>query len=485
MATREAAPTSGTGAVSAWSPPSDPAKQRRNAIIIVILAFLGWMMVWTDGNLVLIMYPDVMPHVYSSFPSYLWVPMFSGMLFISFLAAWIGSLIIGPLMDRYGRRALFQITILGTAIFSGFQYFITSFWNWTGLRSVDQLLNNSEWSVGGTMVTETVSTRMRGIALAIMQSGFVAGYATAALIVYYVLPAFPANVGFRVAFLVSVFPAIVIAIARYWVRDPPRYEAIRALKRAQKANDPATIVAIEKVYPTDQLRATKFTYVQILSRDQVRKSVSLAFWSFMLAGIGIALLTFMPLYIEFFKGITYTGITGLYAIALYATIPAYLVNGFIADYIGAKYSALLFAAIEVIGIMVFISPSIHGYYPTFFSFLLFSWGLNGAFASTIRMNTESFPTRARGTGSGWVNAWYSFGFAIWPVIFGGFAIPMFAGTNFFVNYSGALNFVTLSASQWGTVFTWYAAFPMVITIIVCWLGIPYVRGRAALEEIST
>ena len=467
---------------SAWRPETDTVKLRRNAILTVALAFLGWMMVWTDGNLVLIMYPNVMPYVYAGFPSYLWVPMFSGMLFISFLAAWIGSLIVGPLMDRYGRKSLFQVTILGTALFSGFQYLITNFWNWTGLRSIDQLLNNSEWSVGGTMVTETVSKRARGIALAIMQSGFVAGYATAALIVHFVIPAFPAGQGFRYAFLISVFPAVVIAIARYWVRDPPRYEAMRALKKAKRSNDAATVEAIEQVYPADDVRAVKATYVQILSRDQVRKSLALAFWSFMLAGIGIALLTFMPLYMLFFKGVT--DYTGLYAIALYATIPAYLVNGFVANYIGAKYSAILFAIVEVIGIFIFIQPSVTGFNTTFFSFLLFSWGLNGAFASTIRMNTESFPTRARGTGSAWVNAWYSFGFAIWPAIFGGFAIPMFAGTSFFASYSGALNFITLSASQWASVLTWYAAVPMIVTIIVCLVGIPYVSGRAELEEIS-
>jgi MFS family permease len=100
------------------------------------------------------------------------------------------------------------------------------------------------------------------------------------------------------------------------------------------------------------------------------------------------------------------------------------------------------------------------------------------------MNTESFPTRARGTGSAWVNAWYSFGFAIWPVIFGGFAIPMFTGTTFLVEYTGALSFVTLSASQWASVFVWYAAVPMIATILVCLLAIPYVSGRKSLEEIS-
>lgn len=478
------AAASAAGTISKWQPETDPVKIRNHAILVVALAFLGWMMVWTDGNLVLIMYPQVMPNVYSAFPSYLWVPMFAGMLFISFLFAWIGSLIIGPLMDRYGRRALFQVTILGTAIFSGFQYFITSFWNWTGLRSVDQLLNNSEWSVGGTMVTETVSARTRGVALAIMQSGFVAGYATASLMDHFIIPAFPADQGFRIAFLVSAFPAIVIAIARHWVRDPPRYEAMRALKKAHRENDTATIAAIEAVYPADKERAVRATYVQILSRDQVRASISLAFWSFMLAGIGIALLTFMPLYIEFFKGISYNDATGLYAIALYATIPAYLINGYIADHIGAKYSAILFGVIEVIGIMVFIQPSITGYSLDFWSFLLFSWGLNGAFASTIRMNTETFPTRARGTGSAWVNAWYSFGFAIWPVIFGGFALPMFSGTSFFVTYNGALSFTPPTASQWASVLTWYGAVPMIVTILICLIAIPHVKGRMELEHIS-
>ncbi len=461
-------------------PETNPARQRRRAIVVVFLAFLGWMMVWTDGNLVLIMYPNVMPTIYAGFPSYLWVSMFAGMLFISFVAAWVGSLIIGPLMDRYGRRALFQITILGTAVFSGFQALITSFWNWTGLRSVDQLLNNSEWSVGGTMVTETVSARTRGIALAIMQSGFVAGYATASLITHFVVPAY----GFRIAFVISVFPALVIAIARYWVRDPPRFEAIRALRRAEREHDTATIQAIEAVYPADETKVMKATYVQILSRDLVRPSIALAFWSFMLAGIGIALLTFMPLYMAFFKGISYNDATGLYAIALYATIPAYLLNAWVADHIGAKYSAILFAVIEVIGIFIFVQPSVTGYDMTFFSFLLFSYGLNGAFASTIRMNTETFPTRARGTGSAWVNAWYSFGFAVWPAVFGGFAIPVFSGTTFLVNYSGAFNFIAPSASQWASVLMWYGAAPMIVTILICLVGIPYVKGRAELEEIA-
>jgi len=74
-----------------------------------------------------------------------------------------------------------------------------------------------EWATGAALVAETWRAEHRAKALGLMQSGFAAGYAVAALIAELVMPRF----GWRVVFFVGVFPALLTLWIRRHVDESP------------------------------------------------------------------------------------------------------------------------------------------------------------------------------------------------------------------------------------------------------------------------
>ncbi len=74
-----------------------------------------------------------------------------------------------------------------------------------------------EWATGAALVAETWRAEHRAKALGLMQSGFAAGYAVAALIAELVMPRF----GWRVVFFVGIFPALLTLWIRRHVDESP------------------------------------------------------------------------------------------------------------------------------------------------------------------------------------------------------------------------------------------------------------------------
>ena len=101
---------------------------RRYLIFVAVVIYLGWGLINTDGNLILVLSPQINSALGLSLTQYGYI------VSAGFFASFILSLFLGPLADRKGRRFVLQFTMLGTAIFSVFQYFINSFASWFGIR---------------------------------------------------------------------------------------------------------------------------------------------------------------------------------------------------------------------------------------------------------------------------------------------------------------------------------------------------------------
>jgi len=141
----------------------------KEVIFIAAVIYFGWGLINTDDNLVLMLGTPIMQALH------LTVQQYSYVLSAGFATSFVMSLILGPLGDRLGRRFLLQLTLLGTAVFSMLQYFINGFGSWLLIRMGAEAFTGSEWGAGSTYLTETIGKRLRGLALSIMQSGWVFG----------------------------------------------------------------------------------------------------------------------------------------------------------------------------------------------------------------------------------------------------------------------------------------------------------------------
>jgi len=373
---------------------------------LVVVAFFGWTFLWFEFHLVSVLAPVILPALHLSYPA------FGSIISISFGVSVIFSLIAGPLIDRYGRKTLFQLTMLGTALFSGLQYFITGFGSWAAIRSLVQMFTFSEQGVAATLLTESVPAKRRGALIGIVQAGFPAGLAIAGLVGAFVLPA----VGWRATFLLSMVPALIVVAIRIWVREPERFVQLRALRQALQREDRAQVAAILAKYPVALEKAQSAPYAQLFAPDLRRTTWVLAIWSFVNAGIGIAALSFLPTYLHVAKHLSVSLSSLIVTVVGFWAVVGYVSAGFLGDRYGRREISIWYAAVGVVGLALALGTgSLAG---VIVGLLVWGFGNNGMFSCLTALLAEAFPTRVRGTGSAFIEAAFGIGAAAFPILFG-------------------------------------------------------------------
>lgn len=459
--------------------PNDPNGEARQAreekvvystgyiAFLVAVIYLGWGLLNMDSNLILILSNPILKSLNLTLQQYSYI------VSAGFAASFVMSLFLGPLGDRFGRKFILQLTLLGTAFFSGLQYFIRGFWDWLGLRVAAGAFTGAEWGAGATALVETVSKRFRGLFLSIMQSGWVFGYGLASAVALYTIPTFGEAYGWRVAFLFAFIPALIVLILRFWLKDPDRFVHVKEVERAKKAGDREALNRLLQRYKVDVEKVGMPSYRQLFASDLIRTTVVLAFWNFITTGIAITTNAFLPTYFESY--LPFSTVTTMLAIVGFAGIIGYILNGILNDAIGAKYSIIVFASAEVLGLILmfyFTTPTtnlatLYAYYTLFF------FGENGQFAGLIRLNTESFPTRVRATGAVWGGAFWSLGQAVWPLIFGQ-ALSAF----------GVFTVSGIVRANFNKAWLYVEIIPEIIALIIFAIVMKNIKPKKELEEIA-
>ena len=141
---------------------------------------------------------------------------------IFLLGSTIGGLAAGSLADRYGRRPLLIATILLYSLFSGLTYFATELWHIAVLRFLVAMGVGGEWAVAASLVAEVFPTRARAYASGIFHASSVLGIWMATL------AGIAVGQNWRYAYLIGIFPALLILWVRARVREPEKWQATAA-----------------------------------------------------------------------------------------------------------------------------------------------------------------------------------------------------------------------------------------------------------------
>ncbi len=438
--------------VLAGNKPLESKKIPWYAVYIVILAMFGWMLVNMDSAF----YVYSIPALMSTF--HLTIVNIGTISLVAYTGVFIGLYIWGPILDYFGRKTVFQLTIAFVAIFSLLSAISWSALAFTGFRFGMGAGNGGEWPAGGTMITETVGKKFRGLAMGIMQGGFQIGYLIAAVISVALIPVY----GFRSVFFVGVIPAILIVFARLKVKETSRYQKLKELRKAVKENDKVTIERLKDIARPEQVK--KFTYGQLFGRDLRRRTTGLMIWSI---GSGLSnsmVVLFMETYFMN-SGFSYVTSALMYGIITGLSYFGYLSAGWISDYIGRRETLALYTILSALLFYLAIFP-LKSLLTGIVSAGFVLWVLadafwSGSYASIIAATTESYPTRARGTGSGLVlgTAWLSFAVA------------------------SQLSSITIADYGYISAWLWWAIVPLVVASFGIFV-MKRVPPRKDLEEIG-
>jgi putative MFS transporter len=333
-----------------------------------------------------------------------------------FLGMFAGALVAGLLADRFGRKPLFQCTLVIYSIATGLCALAGSLGTLLGLRFLVGLGLGGELPVASTLVSEFSPTRRRGLMIVLLESFWAYGWVLAALIGYLLIPRF----GWRIAFLIGAVPALYVLILRRSIPESPRFleakgrsaEAESVMRQVEEQSTQEGVVAVAGTATT--ALAVGGTWGELFSKPFRRRTIMLWLIWFGIVFSYYGIFSWLPSLLR----VTYPLVTTFQytLIITLAQIPGYFSAAWLVERWGRKATLAVYLVLCAVGAYFFRTSTsvaailIWGCVISFFN--LGAWGV------LYTYTPELYPTRVRSSGAGSATAFGRIGGIIGPYIVG-------------------------------------------------------------------
>jgi len=338
----------------------------------------------------------------------------------------LGSLVSGVIVDRFGRRKIFAYDMLFAAAISVAQFFVTDAWQLLILRFALGMVLGFDYVVSKALLTELSPIRFRGRLLSIMAIAWAAGYAFSYIVGFFLRDLGPD--AWRFMLIVSAVPATLIFVFRLGVPESPlwlirkgRAEEAERIVRAKLGEGivlPATVSQVVK---------TGGEWAELFSKKW-RKNTAIGgiFYACQVIPY-FALGTFLPKIFEALH-VTDKYLGGL-AYNIFLLLGA-VIGTIIVDRI-LRRSFLIGTFLVGAGVLAVLAAGMLGSTGVIVAFALFALILSAAANLEFIYPPELFPTHLRGTGVGFAVATSRFGSAastfLLPIVVQNFGIQAALG----------------------------------------------------------
>ncbi len=136
---------------------------------------------------------------------------------IALATSGLGGIVFGGLADRFGRKRVMGWTILIYSLATGLCGMATGLVSLAVFRAIAGLGVGGEWATGHALMAEIFPKEKRGRAAALLQAGEPVGVALAVVVGLTVAPV----LGWRVVFLLSAAPALLVLVVRRHANESP------------------------------------------------------------------------------------------------------------------------------------------------------------------------------------------------------------------------------------------------------------------------
>ena len=388
---------------------------RRYLLYLLVMAFAGWALASYDFNLLVVALPTISKDLGLSQTQV-------GLLaFLVYGAMMMLSLVVGYSMDKFGRKVMWQVALIGAAIFTGLTYFVQSFIALVVVRALASGLANSELAISITLVNEQLPAKRRGFLYAIVQGGWPVGVLLASGIFLGLNGGL--GLDWHVIFLFGVVPLLMVIVGRRWIRPSERFENLQEIREAKEEGDSERVDELLEEYEVDTDEVDEVTTKQIFAeggwvRSQLTKTSIV--WLLYSSGF-VATNTFIVVWLTKFRDFSTGEATALLLVASGIGFFFYVVGGVLGERFG-RQPVLIGSAIATTLLTV-------GFYFATATWLIWAFyivlyqAINGTWSGTgYAYWAESFPTRVRGTAVGWLGAMFTGGLIIgslvWTVLIG-------------------------------------------------------------------
>ncbi len=330
----------------------------------------------------------------------------------------VGAAVAGMVSDRLGRRTVVTYTLILFGIASALSAFSPNFHFLLLFRFLTGLGLGGELPAASTLVSEYSPAKIRGRMVVYLESFWAWGWIIAALIAYLLIPVY----GWRTGFLLGGLPALYAAYIRRGIPESPRYlEQKGQLKQADdivsKMEQQAGISSGEVPVANSAGGAggRKVLLSELWSKTYIRRTVVLwvlwlginfGYYGFvlwtptLLVGKGLSLV----------KGFEFT------LIMCIAQLPGYYSSAYLIERIGRKAVLVIYLA-GTAGAAYLFGHGQSENAVLVSGCLLYFFSL-GAWGAVYAYTPEVYPTRVRGSGTGWAAAVGRIGAILAPYIVG-------------------------------------------------------------------
>ncbi|MDF2875935.1 MAG: naiP [Sporomusa sp.] len=427
---------------------------------LLVLTGLGWLFDAMDTGIIAFVLPIL---------SQQWGLSATQMGFIGsigLLGLAVGAVVAGSAADRFGRKAVFAVTLVIYSIATGLCGLA---WNYESLLVFRFLVGfglGGELPVAATLMAEYSPPASRGRFIVLLESFWALGWLAAALISYLIIPRF----GWQMAFFIGALPALYVFFIRMGVPESIRY----LINKGRQAEAVEIVAKIEQSAgiqpPITQLTETidsavqnpagrKLAFKELWTDQFAKRTIILWLIWFGIVYSYYGIFTWLPsLMVK--QGHSVIKTFEYVLIMTLAQLPGYFSAAYLIDRIGRRATLAMYLALSAASAYFFGQGGsaeivlVWGSLMSFFN--LGAWGV------VYTYTPELYPTRIRAFGSGWAAAVGRFGGILAPTVVG---------------------YLITGPQGFAQVFTMFTGVMLVVAVAV-WLFGEETKGKA-LDEISS
>ncbi len=310
----------------------------------------------------------------------------------------LGAAISGRLADRYGRKAIFQITLIVFSIGTLLSAAAPTYETLLLARVLAGIGLGGELPVVATLVSEFSPRASRGRMIVLLESFWAYGTIAAGLIAVFAVPQF----GWRGAFLVGALPALYIAYLRRALPESPRYLASRGLmneadavvRTVEREGGAALITVARPVAPPP---APKVGLGDLWAPAFVRRTLMLWILWFGIVFTYYGIFLWAPTILAA-RGMTVQRSNEFFFWSTIAQIPGYFSAAWLVERWGRKPTLVTYLIGTAISALFFGNAGTDA--AAFIWISLLSFFNLGAWGIVYTYSPELYPTAIRATGAG-------------------------------------------------------------------------------------
>ena len=245
--------------------------------LVLAIALIGWMFDIFEGQIFVASMNEAMPSFLTGFDEAeraVKKEFYNNVALVSFLlGGTLGGVIFGMMSDRIGRKKTMAYSILFYSFFTWMTAFSQEWWHLAGLRFFVAIGVGGQWAVASAFIAETFPSKARAHAASIFHAFGAFGTLLAALVGALLLgnaavlawcntsPLMtwshnlfePATLPWRLCFALGLVPSILVFFIFSWLKEPESWQA--AKEQAEKDPKQKTGV-ISGLFKKNTIRST-------------------------------------------------------------------------------------------------------------------------------------------------------------------------------------------------------------------------------------